>query len=159
MKTIDQIEDYKEAAAILDAEYSALNWHGTEIHGGHLATDETGWQHYAFQVAFQPPGKSPVFFDWKNGTGHVRKDGKGKALFPAIPTKPNPAEVLGRVCADYIGAELESFPSWAANFGYDEDSRKAHRIYEDCQAIGPKLRALGLTSAQIRRFGALADMM
>lgn len=155
MKTIDQIEDYKEAAAILDAEYSALNWHGTKIHGGHLATDESGWKHYAFQVAFQPPSKTPVFFDWKNGTGHIIKKGP----FAGKPNKPNPAEVLGRFCADYIGAELESFPSWAANFGYDEDSRKAHRIYEDCQAIGPKLRALGLTSAQIRRFGALADMM
>lgn len=159
MKTIDQISDYKEAAAILNEEYAALNWHGTAIHGGHLATDDSGWKHYAFQVAFQPPSKSPVFFDWKNGTGHVRKDAKGKPLFPAIPTKPNPAEVLGRVCADYLSAAHEAFPDWSANFGYDEDSRKAHRVYEDCQSLGSKLRALGLTSAQIQRFGALADML
>lgn len=151
MKAIEEIEDYKEAAAILDTEYADLNWHGTQIHGGHLATDDTGWKHYAFQVAFQPPSKAPVFFAWKNGTGHVDKLKR--------PTKPNPAEVLGRVCSDYLSAESESFPSWAANFGYDEDSRKAHRIYEDCQALGPKLRALGITSSQIQRFANLAEML
>jgi hypothetical protein len=157
MKTLEEIADYKEAAVILDAEYSALNWHGTQIHGGHLATDDSGWKHYAFQVAFQPPSKTPVFFDWSSGTGNVVKARDGKTILG--PKKPNPAEVLGRVCADYLSAESESFPSWAANFGYDEDSRKAHRIYEDCQALGPKLRALGITSAQIQRFGALADML
>lgn len=159
MKTIDQITDYKEASAILNEEYAALNWNGTAIHGEHLATDDSGWKHYAFQVAFQPPYKTPVFFDWKNGVGHVRMDAKGKPLFPAIPTKPNPAEVLGRVCADYLSAACETFTDWSANFGYDEDSRKAHRIYEECQALGSKLRALGLTSAQIQRFGALAEML
>lgn len=157
MKAIEEIEDYKEAAAILDTEYAALNWHGTHIHGGHLATDDTGWEHYAFQVAFQPPSKSPVFFGWKSGTGNVIKARDGKTNLG--PKKPNPAEVLGRVCSDYLSAESESFPSWTANFGYDEDSRKAHRIYEDCQALGPKLRALGLTLTQIRRFANLAEML
>ena len=151
MKTIEEITDYKEAAAILDTEYADLNWHGTKIHGGHLATDDSGWKHYAFQVAFQPPYKTAISFDWKNGTGHVDKLKR--------PTKPNPAEVLGCVCSDYLSAALESFPDWAANFGYDEDSRKAHRIYEDCQTLGPKLRSLGLSHAQIQRFASLADML
>lgn len=167
MKTLDQITDYKEAASILNEEYSALNWHGTAIHGGHLATDDSGWKHYAFQVAFQPPSKAPVSFDWKNGTGHVYPEKQRSKINGIVsrhplagkPFKPNPAEVLGRVCADYLSAAHETFPDWAANFGYDEDSRKAHRIYEDCQALGSKLRALGLTSAQIQRFGALAEML
>lgn len=164
MNTIDQITDYKEAAAVLNEEYAALNWHGTAIYGGHLATDNSGWKHYAFQVAFQPPLKAPVSFDWKNGTGHVYpqfKNAKTRLRHPFAgkPKQPNPAEVLGRVCADYLSAAHETFPDWAANFGYDEDSRKAHRIYEECQSLGSKLRALGLTSAQIQRFGTLAEML
>lgn len=164
MKNIEEIADYKGAATILDAEYAALNWHGTQILGGHLATDESGWKHYAFQVSFQAPSKTPVFFDWKSGTGNVYPQYKNEKTqlrhpFAGKPKKPNPAEVLGRVCSDYLSAESESFPNWAVNFGYDEDSRKAHRIYEDCQALGPKLRALGLTSAQISRFANLAEML
>ena len=157
MKTLEEITDYKEAAEILNAEYAALNWHNTAIHGGQLVTDESGWKHYAFQVAFQPPSKNPVFFGWRSGTGNILKARDGKTVLG--PKKPNPAEVLGRVCADYQSAAHESFPDWCANFGYEEDSRKVYRIYEECQAIGPKLRNLGLTSAQIQRFGALADML
>lgn len=156
MKTLEEITDYKEAAEILNAEFSALGWQ-TVTHGGHIATDESGWKHYAFQVAFQPPTKTPVFFDWRSGTGNVLKARDGKTVLG--PKKPNPAEVLGRVCADYQSAAYESFPDWCGNLGFDEDSRKAYRIYEDCQAIGPKLRALGLTAAQIQRFAALADML
>ena len=156
MKTLEEITDYKEAAAILDAEFSDLNW-STVTNGGHIATDESGWKHYAFSVGFHPTGKNPVFFDWKNGLAHVVKAKDGKTVLG--PKKPNPAEVLGRVCADYQSAAHESFPDWCSNLGFDEDSRKAYRIYEDCQAIGPKLRALGLTAAQIQRFGALADML
>lgn len=156
MKTLEEITDYTEAAAILDAEFSALNWQ-TVTHGGHLATDPDGWKHYAFSVGFHPTGKNPVFFDWKNGLAHVLKARDGKTVLG--PKKPNPAEVLGRVCADYQSAAQESFPDWCSNLGFNEDSRKAYRIYEDCQAIGPKLRALGLTSAQIQRFAALADML
>lgn len=156
MKTLEEIEDYTEAAEILNSEFSALGWQ-TVTHGGHIATDPGGWKHYAFSVGFNPTGKNPVFFDWKNGTAHVIKARDGKTVLG--PKKPNPAEVLGRVCADYQSAAQESFPDWCGNLGFDEDSRKAYRIYEDCQAIGPKLRALGLTSAQVQRFGALADML
>lgn len=157
MKTLEEIEDHKEAAAILDAEYAALGWHNA-IHGGYLSVDESGWSHYAFQIGFWPPAKAKeaVFFDWKNGMAHVTKDRYGKTLGPK---KPNPAEVLGRVCADYLSIAQESFSDWSAAYGYDEDSRKAYRIYEDCQALGPKLRRLGLSRAQIQRFGALANML
>jgi len=158
MKPIEEIQDHTEAAEILAAEFSALGWkNGTQIHGGHIVTDSDGWKHYAFQLSFCPTGKTPVFFDWKSGVGNVIKSRDGKTVLG--PKKPNPSEVLGRACADYISTAHSSFEDWADDFGYDQDSRKAFRIYEDCQALGSKLRALGLTSAQITRFGALANMM
>lgn len=155
MKAIQEIEDHKEAAAILNQEFADLNWNGTKCHGGHLSRDEGKWNHYAWQVAFAPPCKSVVFFDWKCGTAHAVKLRFG----PAKPIPPNPAEVLGRCCADYLSAAHSSFPEWAAEFGYDEDSRKAFRIYEDCHAIGSKLQALGLRREQIERFADLANML
>jgi hypothetical protein len=158
MKALEEIQDYKEAAEILAAEFSALDWrNGTQIHGGHIMIDGDGWKHYAFSVGFHPTGKIPVFFDWKSGVGNVIKARDGKTVLG--PKKPDPAEVLGRVCADYTSTINASFEEWADDFGYDQDSRKAFRIYEDCQALGLKLRALGLTSAQITRFGALANML
>ena len=158
MKALEEITDYKEAAQILAAEFSELGWrNGTQIVGGHIMIDGDGWKHYAFSVGFHPTGKTPVFFDWKSGVGNVIKAKDGKTVLG--PKKPDPAEVLGRVCADYMSAKNVSFEEWADDFGYDQDSRKAYRIYEDCQALGLKLRALGLTSAQIERFGALANML
>jgi hypothetical protein len=158
MKAIEEITDHVEAAQILSSEFSALGWkNGTQIHGGHIMIDGDGWKHYAFQVGFHPTGKAPVFFDWKSGVGNTVKARDGKTVLG--PKKPDPSEVLGRVCADYTSTINASFEDWAGDFGYDQDSRKAYRIYEDCQALGSKLRALGLTSAQITRFGALANML
>jgi|688.fasta_scaffold257745_2 hypothetical protein len=158
MKALEEITDYKEAAQILAAEFAALDWrNGTQIHGGHIMIDGDGWKHYAFQLGFCPTGKTPVYFDWKSGVGNTVKARDGKTVLG--PKKPYPAEVLGRVCADYMSAAQASFEDWADGFGYDQDSRKAFRVYEDCQALGLKLRALGLTSAQIERFGALANML
>lgn len=158
MKTIEEITDYQEAAQILAAEFSELGWkNGTQIVGGHIMIDGDGWKHYAFQVGFHPTGKTPVFFDWKSGTGNVIKARDGKTVLGL--KKPDPAEVLGRVCADYVSTINASFEDWAGDFGYDADSRKAYRIYEDSQNLGSKLRSLGLTSAQIERFGALANML
>lgn len=155
MKPINEIADHKEAAEILNAEFASLGWHKTTVHGGHRTKDDTGWEHFTFQVEFVPPYKSPVFLDWKNGIGHVFKNGP----FKGKPTKPNPAEVLACHCRDYRDAKGESFDDWAGNYGYDTDSRKAFRIYEDCLAIGPKLKALGLTSQQIERFADLSSML
>ena len=155
MKPINEIADHKEAAEILNAEYAALNWHGTKSHGGHLSEDDQKWKYFAWQVAFAPPSKPVVFFDWKAGTGHAHKKGP----FQGKPIAPNPAEVLGRCCADYESVKHSSFADWASEFGYDEDSRKAFRVYEDCHAIGSKLQTLGLSRAQVQRFGDLANML
>lgn len=144
MKTIDEISDYKEAAEVLDSEYAALGWHGTKVHGGFLSC-LGGWEHYDFQVEFAPPCKPHAFFEWKQGIG--------------VRSAPNPAEVLGRCCADYLSAAGVSFEDWAEEFGYDSDSRKAFRIYEECLAIGKKLKALNLSRDQISRFADLANML
>lgn len=39
-------------------------------------------------------------------------------------------------CIDY------SFEDWAANYGYDSDSRKAESIYRECQSIANKMQRM-----------------
>lgn len=53
-----------------------------------------------------------------------------------------PAEVLACVCADGLDTEGQSFNSWAENYGYSPDSRKAETIYRACQENGVKARNL-----------------
>jgi hypothetical protein len=55
--------------------------------------------------------------------------------------RPNPAEVLASVCREALDAE-ETFSDWCANFGYEEDSRKAESIYRACQDNGAMARKL-----------------
>lgn len=156
MKPIEEIADHKEAAQIIADEFAALNWHGTDVTGGHLTTDGDNWTHYAWAVHFAPPGKPTVSLNYKCGTGHVTKT---KSRFiPPRPIPPKPAEVLACYCRDFEDSDC-AFDEWAGNYGYDTDSRKALATYESCRAAGPKLRALGLTREQIARFAALSSLL
>ena len=54
---------------------------------------------------------------------------------------PDAKEVLG--CLAYDSASVEnaqSFEDWAAELGYDEDSRKAERIFRGCERQAEKLK-------------------
>ena len=156
MKTISEISDHKEAAQILADEYAALGWHATTVTGGHFVKYDE-WPHYAWQVNFCPPCKTPVSMSYKCGTGHVFP----KTASFAIRGKPKPpaaAEVLACYCRDWQDSDC-AFDEWAETFGYDTDSRKAFATYEACRAVGPKLRALGLTREQITRFADLSSML
>lgn len=159
MKPIHEIEDHREAAALLNEEFAALNI-TTTIHGGtHVTTDDSGWKHYAWQVEMTRNGKT-VFFPWKTGTGLVNRTAWDKKLnLPGTPTKPNPAEVLGRVCADYLSAAHCPFEDWADDFGYDADSRKAESVYLECQSMGKHLKTLGLPSTTVQRLADLANLL
>jgi hypothetical protein len=157
MKPLSDISDYKEAAEILAAEFAALGWHSTNVTGGHLAEDGDIWKHYAWQVNFAPPCKSVISLPYKCGTGHVFPKTASFAI-RGKPKPPAPAEVLASYCRDWTDSDC-AFDEWAANYGYDTDSRKALATYEQCREAGFKLRALGLSRAQIERFAGLSSML
>ena len=54
--------------------------------------------------------------------------------------EPTAADVLACLCSDVSGVEHESFEGWAADRGYDADSRKAESIYRECEKLVPRLR-------------------
>ena len=55
--------------------------------------------------------------------------------------EPSLAEVLDCLASDAYGME-SPFESWAEDYGFDPDSRKAERIYKICQRQTIKLKSL-----------------
>lgn len=54
----------------------------------------------------------------------------------------SPAGVLADCCRDGLDASRQTFESWADEYGYDTDSRKAEEIYRACQKNGDRVRKL-----------------
>ena len=55
---------------------------------------------------------------------------------------PTAADVLSCLVSDAQGSAARSFEDWAAEYGYDADSRKAKRLFHQCEAMGRKVRTL-----------------
>jgi len=60
----------------------------------------------------------------------------------AHTSEPTAADVLDCLASDAVTVDCAgSFENWAADLGYDTDSRKAERTYRICQQQAEKLRA------------------
>lgn len=82
----------------------------------------------------------------------------GRACQPGLlPGKrlagPTPADVLACLLSDASALDYPSYEDWAADLGYDPDSRKGEKDYRACLEIALKLRA-GLGE---QRMAALRD--
>ena len=58
------------------------------------------------------------------------------------PNKPEVLDVLNCLVADAQCVEYSDFADFCAELGYDEDSRKAHSIYQACCDIRAKLNRM-----------------
>ena len=75
-------------------------------------------------------------FECKTGHASVGSFGlKGK------PIMPKPADVLYSLLMESDTMDYCNFEDWAASLGYDQDSRKAERVYRACLDTALKLRA------------------
>lgn len=55
-------------------------------------------------------------------------------------TPPTAAEVLECLISDALGyRNARSFDDWAAEYGYDTDSRAAYRTFEACRRVSERL--------------------
>ena len=143
--------EHEIAREQLQALFASLGYQ-TTITGGQLAEEKPakgekrGWMHHAYKVGFQfkttgGPAET-IAFDWKQGTG--------------CKEKPDPAEVLARVCEDYQSAKGRTFEDWAGEYGYDTDSRAAEKIFRACMAQGEKLARLGVSDEMQQKLAELA---
>ena len=72
-----------------------------------------------------------------------------------VKEAPTTASVVNNLALDAHGATYsETFEEWAAEFGYDEDSRKAERIYNACKL---QAKRLGVLLMQKYSFEELTD--
>lgn len=140
------------------------------------AKGEKEWLSLNWRVTLLRDGRKVMETDYSQGSGHcpadkvdARKMGKGAKgemikhecetgrtarrvhenapIFsgPAIALDPVP--VLASLAMDSDVIDHPSFESWAGEFGYDADSRKAESVYRACLEIALALRsAIGDTA-------------
>lgn len=87
--------------------------------------DSENMDHWACAIRF---GRRRMTLFFSMGSAH-----KGKA--------PGISEVLDCLLSDYVHPK-ENFESWASEFGYDTDSRKAEKTFTACQLQSRNLEAL-----------------
>lgn len=102
-----------------------------------LATDESGWAHFEWDYLLSRNGKMLYKGEYKAGTAHAHTFGFMNKEY--APNAPLASDLLYSLLLD--DTQGESFKNWCGNLGYDTDSRKAKKIYMQCQEIGDMLAA------------------
>lgn len=123
-----------------------LHWRVTVMHNGNpiLTTD------YRAGCAHAPSyGKRPGYGHGKwsvDGAAAVQRECETMRLHnfgyeSGRYITADPMDVLHCIVTDASAIDSPTFEDWAADFGYDPDSRKGEAIYRTCLEHGLKLRA------------------
>jgi hypothetical protein len=117
---------------------------------------------YAVMNAQQKTGTQAALKDAAE-TGRapdIRLDGRGVVVGGDLPF-PDPSldEVLWCLVQDAGARHFESFDAWAAEHGYDSDSRKAEAVYRACMECAKALLKLFAGETELQRISALVDEM
>jgi hypothetical protein len=96
------------------------------IEGPEYKHDADGWEHQAYTVQLKR-GTRRLTTPWRQGM--------------ALTGRPDPADVLSSLMLDASGYEnAETFEEWAADYGFDADSRKAEALYKQVGTLTRKLK-------------------
>lgn len=114
------------------------------------------WECDSWAVSFSREGKNSFSTDYHTGIGHRESKRPmppeiarlGKNIIARVDWErtwlkavaPHVAGVLYSVLMDSQGAE-QNFLDWCDEYGYDNDSMKAHKVYTACCEILVKVRA------------------
>jgi hypothetical protein len=77
-------------------------------------------------------------------TARVKRNGVQLKVIP-----PQTLDVLQSLAMDATALD-EKFEDWAANYGYEVDSRKAFATWQKCCDIARDLKALGFTEEELQ---------
>lgn len=109
----------------ISSEYGAVPWSRVQAADD---GDKTRWHqtahNYRVTLTYQ---RRRLTVDWYQGQ--------------LITRDPDAGSVIGALLMDAQAGEME-FSEFASDLGYDEDSRKAERIWKATRALAPKLRRL-----------------
>lgn len=127
--------------------YHSLNWRVTLKHNGRdvLTTEYmAGCGHAPSYKQGRMTIAEDACVKWECEHGYRAIPTRGGDPIRAPGSKqltPNSADVIHSLVLDASAIDHSSFESWAGDYGYDTDSRKAEAIYRACVDIGLKLRA------------------
>jgi hypothetical protein len=108
--------------------------------------DGKPWEHDAWEIVFAKSGANSLRVPYKTGIGHRKAPAWDRSIYARSPktafdrrqlevsgrpVAPDAADVLHSLTMD--DTRGESFRDWCANYGYDDDSRRALATYELCQ--------------------------
>lgn len=133
-----------------DSEHKSLNWKVTlsSIRNKMTFDYSKGIGHLPYPSHLQLSGHQKAVvnqaIDSAVETGIARKIARGAMAFTIMPGKeefPTPTlqEVLYSLTEDTLVMHYLTYEQWAADFGYDPDSRKGEKIYEECRVQASKL--------------------
>lgn len=116
----------------MDIREYVKDWH-VEVLADHGLTrrDDDDWQHYSYRVRIHNASGQHFDSPWMQGTG--------------ITTDPSEqvAEIVDSLISDVWSVQQAAdFEDWAADLGYDPDSRKAEKMFEQIWAMTPGVVAL-----------------
>lgn len=107
------------SAAFITADVSPTD-HNPNMEGGEKMDH--------WRVTLRRPGNRKMTVYFSMGSGHNGKE-------------PDAADVLDCLASDASGVEnSQSFEDWCSEYGYNTDSRKAHRTYTICKREAERLR-------------------
>jgi hypothetical protein len=125
----------------------SLNWRVRLMRKGKLGIETE----YGAGCAHCPSYKQRIgkpSYDEKRAIDFECETGKAARLMASMdhiiggkPIPPDPADVIHSLVLDGSAIDAGSFESWASDYGYDIDSRKAEAMYRACVDTGLKLRA------------------
>lgn len=126
--------------------------------------DEKEWPHFLWNVTISHKNGFWTF-PFKCGIGHIEKKPgaipmpnppykKGTVAYAqweansTRPKKPKTSDVMYSILSDIQAAD-SSFNNWCTEFGYDNDSMRAFKIYQTCCEYAVQVRKC-FTPEQIR---------
>lgn len=127
---------------VKDWQVEVLADHGLVTH------DDDNWQHYSYTVRVHNTNGRHFDTPWMQGT--------------AITTDPveQVAEIVDSLISDvWSYQQAEDFEDWAAEYGYDPDSRKAEKIYQQIAAMESGVVALFDDTAEFERVATEVDRL
>ncbi|HUT63574.1 MAG TPA: hypothetical protein VMZ04_06425, partial [Anaerolineae bacterium] len=102
--------------------------------------------YYSMGTGIVEKRKSIYSSEWRRGSlpfnrpKTIQDEEDRKHLYR--PAQPTVSDVLNCLASDASGIEnARDFNEWASEYGYDEDSREAERIYKVCQDQANQLQA------------------
>ena len=132
--------------------YPSLNWKVTIKYNGKevLTTDYMSGCGHCPSYSQRETYESKISVKEECEKGIKVRTGSTGLTFPdrKKPILPNFADVMYSLVMDSEAFEYD-FEDWCGNFGYETDSRKAEKIYNECQEIALKLiRVIGTDGLQ-----------